>query len=298
VTMTFQGIPVFLEFDSHRRVYEIVTVGTEGLSSGRLVSLSTPAHSRLTAYEVDWCDTHGHYHAHANGGKSLPMRVTHRVGEGGEKAPTSYWAAPQIPVELAQGADPDYCRRIEAGEVLPLLLADAGEQEEFLGLHELLSSSDMLDAHVPALVQYWSEVAFDTVEEGEVVYCALCQANHDYEAGAPCEHLGWCYVCGHWSTPPAFGAAADCPHRSPDGSRYIDPQEPGEEDLQELWQALAEVPLICTSPAHPQGVLACDFFLWECRTPLVEVHRWFVEYGLEDGGRDAKQAAHGLYSGA
>ena len=195
-----EGEPISIEFTSNQRVFAIVTEVGESIPNG---------------YDVDWCDPHLHYHAHE---ASVDTRLTHRISENGSKAPTYYWAGPQQEVCYHDGADPAYCIRLDAKQLVPLFLPDEDLQQKFYDLHGIPALSSMNDALVPALVTYWEEMGL--VEEGEVVYCSICKKHYDYEELAPCEHVHWCDACGCFSQP-----GGECSHRSADDTHYVDPEE-------------------------------------------------------------------------
>jgi len=256
MSMTFEGTPLYIEFNAEGHVFAIVTWS---------------ARHRFTSYDVDWCDAHGHHHAQENGGASFPLRVSPRHDEQGTVYPTRFWAAPHVALAVQEP-----CHRLSVLQLLVFLLEDEQVQEEWLGL-AVRTREDLLQTDVPFLFSYWSDTF--AVEEGEIVYCAHCRMSFDYEQEAPCRHLYWCNACGHFSHPPGAGGE-ECPHRSPDGERYIDPRYPDPEDVAELWRALAAVPLIGGGLDEPDGLLAQDFFDWRSGTPWREVLAWFEEHAL------------------
>jgi hypothetical protein len=229
--MIFNGTPVFIEFSSDGRVFEVVTEvrrqiprrdRVQGQTGQRLSCTTT-----YETYDVDWCDSHEHYHAHESGGASFPHMLSNCVGDDGKRVAFCYWVASHLEVGFYEGTDPAYCMRIGASQLPELFLPDPEHLKEFLFVSEIPSLAEMDDAQVAALLAYW-EKHTDNVEEGEVVWCPQCKMHHDYEAGAPCEHIRWCDICGFHSVPPESpGEKSECLHRSADGMYY---EEPIEED--------------------------------------------------------------------
>jgi hypothetical protein len=259
MSMNFGGRLVYLEFNAGR-VFEVVT-RTGGY---------------LTSYDVDWCDSHGHLHAHASGGASLPMRVGPRFGEDKVPVPTQFWAAPEIALEVQEP-----CVRLTAAQLLALLIEDEGYRQEWLEVEGRPTVEAVRESDAPSMFAYWSK--WGEVEEGEVIYCGICRMNHDYEQERPCPHVAWCHRCGLFSTPPHAYDEGECPHRSPDGDRYIDPDEPDAEDVEELWQAFSAL-TFADRAGEPEGVLTAGFFDWRAGTPRREAAAWFGEHapgGLE-----------------
>jgi hypothetical protein len=266
MSMHFAGPLAYLEFSAEGRVFEAVT------EKG----------GRLTSYDVDWCDSHGHYHAHKSGGSSMPIRVGPRFGEDGVAVPTQFWAASTVAVEVQEP-----CVRQQAAQLLVLLIEDEGYREEWLGI-EGRSIETVGERDVPSFFTYWSSLG--EVEEGEVIHCGICKMNLDYEAERPCAHVRWCHWCGLFSTPPHTYGKGECPHRSTDGTRHIDPDEPEAEDVDELWQAFCAL-TFADKPGEPDGVLVADFFDWRAGTPKREALAWFDEHA--EGGLEALMAEAG-----
>src|SRR5260370_36091971 len=158
MSMTFKGVPLYLEFGAEGHVFEVVTW--------------SELH-RFTSYDVDWCDAHVHYHAQENGGPSFPLRVSPRHDAQGTVFRTRFWASPHVALAVQEP-----CIRLSATQLLDLLLEDQGEREEWLGLVGR-TRVGVLDTDVPSIFAYWS--ATFAVEEGEVVYCARCRVSYDYE---------------------------------------------------------------------------------------------------------------------
>lgn len=205
----FEGTPVYIELTSEQKVFEIVTADQRDYDT----------------YDIDWCDDHLHYHAQRSGGATFPHTITHRVGENGEKAHTYYWIAPHFEMQYQDGADPTHCIRLDARQLVPLLLSEEDTREEFLNVHEIPTLEEMSDLFVPNLISYWER--YNLVEEGQVIYCSICKKSYDYEENVPCTHVQWCDECGFFSQPSDSGGE-ECPHRSEDGKYYVEPVE--EED--------------------------------------------------------------------
>lgn len=268
MSMNFRGTPVYLEFSTQGYVFEVVT--RRG--------------GRLTTYDVDWCHPHGYLHAHESGGAALPIHVGPRFGEDKVPVPTQFWASPGVALAVEEP-----CVRLSAAQLLVLLIEDEGYREEWLGIKGRSSTEAVQESDVPSFFAYWSELG--EVEEGEVIYCGLCGENLDYEQERPCPHVVWCRHCGLFSTPPHKYDEGECPHRSPDGTRYIDPDEPDAEDVDELWQAFSAL-TFADKAGEPAGVLAADFFDWPAGTPRREALAWFDEHaegGLQALGAEAGQ---------
>jgi len=213
----FEGKPVYIEFTAEGRVFTIITEEWrkkrppfEHYHPG----LPDP-YPVYHEYDVDYCDSHGHYHASLAGSGYFPRKMCNRVDEQHNHVVYTYWIASHLSVEFSEGVDPAYCTAISATDLLPLILTDEGYREEFVATYPELT--------VDELITYWYEQAHD-VEEGRVVYCALCDRSYDYEAWVPCEHIRWCDTCGDWSTP-----GGDCEHRTEDGTYYMEPEEADEE---------------------------------------------------------------------
>lgn len=202
----FEGYPVYIELDDENRIFEIITIVPTD-DSERVMNYD---------YDVDWCDDHGHYHAHQTGRGSAPLSVMHRVNEDGNNIPTYYWS--MFSVELQPGADPAYCIRLSAADLLPIFPPDEAMQREFLDLYEIPEAKDMEPAFVPELIAYWEKMGY--VEEGQVVYCAICHKNYDYEENWSCNHVRWCQICNQFSAP-----GDECPHRTADKRHYLKPEE-------------------------------------------------------------------------
>jgi len=211
------GSPVFIEFTPDGRIFEIV-VEVERQPLWRDPSRQLPGQGCLyISYEVDWCDSHEHYHAHEAGSVSFPHRLSNSVGEGGERVSFCYWVASPLTVEFYENTDTAYCVRIGADQLLELFLPDPEHQQEFLFVSEIPTLAEMNDEQVGMLLDYWERYTY-SVEEGDVIWCPLCKMHYDYEDGAPCVHIRWCDVCGFHSVPPdSSEEESECPHRSADG---------------------------------------------------------------------------------
>ena len=221
--MLFEGNPVYIEFTAEGQVHSILTeVWYKKTSPVDRYAPGMPdpfAHYR--DYDVDYCDSHEHYHAHESGSGPghFPMKMYNRVNDAGEAVSYCYWAAPHIPLDFSGCRAPEECLALSEAALLPLLLPKRKDQEAYLHMYP--------EPTAQTLVTYWAEETGE-VEEGEVVYCSRCQKHYDYEAWKPCSHIRWCDTCGMWSTP-----GGECKHRSADDASYVEPEERSEEELEE-----------------------------------------------------------------
>lgn len=213
MSMIFEGEPVYLEFANDGRPFTLITETWERQRTdvSWLYAAGTPdPFPRYHEYDLNWCDSHDHYHAQASGNTRFPHILMSRC---------TYWIAPPLQVEGYAGAPlPEGCLPLtEASQLVPLLLSTP---EAFLSLHPEGFT-------VGILLAYW-EMEANGVEEGEIIYCSLCTHSYDYEAILPCPHLDWCETCGEWSVP-----QGDCPHRSADDTSYVAPPDDDDERKEE-----------------------------------------------------------------
>lgn len=211
----FEGNPVYIEFTAEEQVFSITTEMWYKKQSPleRYAPGMPDPFVRYNEYDVDYCDSHGHYHVSdaGSGPGHSPFLMHNRVDAEGQPVPYKYWIAPHLGVDLSQCRAPECCIALTEADLIPLILTDEENRQAFLTEYSQPTVSD--------LITYWDEET-DEVEEGRVVYCSLCKRSYDYEARRPCEHIQWCDTCGEWSVPDG-----DCEHRTEDDQYYVEPDD-------------------------------------------------------------------------
>ena len=214
----FAGKPVYIEFTAEGQVFSVMTEiwYKKEPPLDRYASGMPDPFVRYLDYDVDYCDSHLHYHVSeaGSGPGHFPLLMNNRVDEQSQPVPYKYWIAPHLEVDFSQCRAPECCIAITEADLIPLILTDEDDLQAFLAEYPQPTVSD--------LITYWDEETHD-VEEGQVVYCSICKRSYDYEAWVPCPHIRWCDTCGEWSVPDG-----DCEHRSEDDTRYVNPEEDAE----------------------------------------------------------------------